>query len=67
MREGQLYKAGRQTRAGGTVSDRRIILSRVSSGVRWTMLVAAMSSCAGSLMKSRPVDCRQIATSSHFE
>jgi len=39
-------------RAKGTILDFRMRLARVTSGISWTRLVAAMSSSAGSLEKS---------------
>jgi hypothetical protein len=43
--------------ADGTSFDRRMCRSRVSNGTRWTMLVAAINSSAGSLRKSSFADC----------
>jgi len=48
--------------ANGTIFDFRILPSRVTSGTRWTMLVEAMISSAGSLLKSRSWIPRQISS-----
>jgi len=51
-------------RARGMVFDRRMRASRVRRGTRWTMLVAAMNSSAGSPRKSSCVDVRATSRSS---
>ncbi len=45
-----------QSAAKGTNFDLLIFLSLVMRGIRWTMLVAAIISSAGSLAKSSSVD-----------
>src|SRR4051812_46192084 len=47
--------------ASGTSFDFRSLPSRVTRGTRWTMLVEAMISSAGSLLKSRSWMPRQIS------
>ena len=44
--------------ASGTIFELRIVRSRVSNGIPCTTLVAAISSSAGSPLKSRAVDAR---------
>jgi hypothetical protein len=46
----------------GTSFERRIFRSRVMRGTRWTRLVAAMISSAGSLSKSKDLIERQISS-----
>ena len=56
-------RSGVRHHATGTIFERRIIASRVSSGTSWTTLVAAMSSSAGSPRKSNRVDILATAKS----
>ena len=50
-------------KARGTSFERRMVLSRVTSGMLWTTLVAAINSSDGSLLKSRVVEARATARS----
>ena len=63
VHRGSLFAGHKAYEASGITLDPRITLSRVSNGTPCTMLVAAMSSSAGSLPKSRRVEARATARS----